>query len=89
MAALSGIEPMLVSLFVLAAAPAAAAANSATPAAQLPTAKVECRMVKEAGSRIATRICRLDKEWELLSKDAQDDWRNSRNSREVGLNPAG
>ena len=36
-------------------------------------------MIAEAGTRIPTRICRLDKEWELLAKDAQDDMRTSRN----------
>jgi hypothetical protein len=59
-------------------------APAATPVQakdQTPTAKVECRMVQEAGSRIPTKVCRLDKEWELLSKDAQDDMRSSRNSR--------
>ena len=58
-------------LFVAAlifAQPAAAAA--ATPG-QKPTAKVECRLEREVGSRIPTKICRLDKEWELLAKDAQ------------------
>jgi len=59
-------------------------APAATPVqakGETPTAKVECRMVQEAGSRIPTKVCRLDKEWELLSKDAQDDMRSSRNSR--------
>jgi hypothetical protein len=77
------------SLLVLATAQAATA--QATPAAanpQAPTAKVECRMVQEPGSRIPTRICRLDKEWEALAKDAQDDLRSSRNSRGVAVNPS-
>jgi hypothetical protein len=72
-------------LFVAAlifAQPAAAAA--ATPG-QKPTAKVECRLEREVGSRIPTKICRLDKEWELLAKDAQDDLRNSRNSHGAGM----
>ena len=65
-------------------AQAAAAASNAIPAvgsttAQTPTAKVECRMIAEAGTRIPARICRLDKEWELLAKDAQEDMRTSRN----------
>jgi hypothetical protein len=42
-------------------------------------------MVQEPGSRIPTKICRLDKEWELLAKDAQDDLRNSRNSHGAGM----
>lgn len=77
---------MLTMLFVLAAAPTAAA-TTPTAAGQAPTAKVECRMVQEPGSRIPTRICRLDKEWELLAKDTQDDMKSSRNGRGVGLNP--
>ena len=56
----------------------AAVPNAAPAKAQLPTAKVECRMVLEAGSRIPSRICRLDKEWELLAKDAQDNLQSSR-----------
>jgi hypothetical protein len=67
---------------------AATSAPTTPPAAlgQKPTAKVECRMITELGSRIPTRICRLDKEWELLAKDAQDDLRNSRN-KSFGMNP--
>ena len=66
---------------------AQAAGTPATPAkAQTPTAKVECRMVADPGSRIPNRVCRLDKEWEALSKDAQDDLRSSRNSRTVAPN---
>ena len=43
-----------------------------------PTAKVDCRMVQEVGSRIPVRICRLDNEWDLLAEDAQNDMRSSR-----------
>jgi len=79
---------MLVAALMLSQAAAAASAAS-TPAptqAQLPTAKVECRMIMEPGSRIPTKICRLNKEWDLLAQDAQDDLRNSRNSRGAGMN---
>jgi hypothetical protein len=80
---------MFVGLLLLAQA-AAAPPNSQTARAQgqTPTAKVECRMVQEPGSRIPVRICRLDKEWEALAKDAQDDLRSSRNSRGVAVNPS-
>ncbi|HEX6072602.1 MAG TPA: hypothetical protein VFY95_06320 [Sphingomicrobium sp.] len=78
---------MLVGLLLFAAAPAAQP-NPAPATGQAPTAKVECRMVQEPGSRIPTRICRLDKEWEALAKDAQDDLRSSRNSRGVAVNPS-
>jgi hypothetical protein len=69
-----------------------AQATAGTPAAppsekgQIPRAKVECRMVEDTGSRIPTKVCRLDKEWELLAKDTQDDLRTSRNSRTVAGN---
>ncbi len=81
---------MLMSALIL--AQAAAATPAAQPAASTasghaPTAKVECRMIQEPGSRIPTKICRLDKEWELLAKDVQDDMASSRNGRGVGLNP--
>lgn len=79
---------MLMTALILANAAAAAPAAQPTSASangQAPTAKVECRMVQEPGSRIPTKICRLDKEWELLAKDAQDDLRNSRNSHGAGM----
>ena len=44
------------------------------------TAKVNAAG-KGSGSRIPTKVCRLDKEWELLARDAQDDLRDSRSSR--------
>lgn len=62
-----------------AAATPASAPTAGTTTEMAPTAKVECRMVAEAGTRIPSRICRLDKEWELLAKDAQEDMRTSRN----------
>jgi hypothetical protein len=71
---------MLLTAMLFAEATAQAAMPTpGTKTNQAPTAKVECRMVAEAGTRIPTRICRLDKEWELLAKDAQDDMRTSRN----------
>jgi hypothetical protein len=81
------------SLFVaLILAQAASAAPAAQPAkapapVQEATAKIECRMITEPGSRIPNRVCRLDKEWEALAQDAQDDMRSSRNQRAIGLNP--
>jgi hypothetical protein len=79
---------MLIAMLMLAAAPTAAAAPAATPAAgKAPTAKVECRMISEPGSRIPNRVCRLDKEWDLLADDAQNDLRSSRNARGIGNNP--
>lgn len=48
--------------------------------------KVICKQIWEAGSRIATRVCRTSDEWERMAKENQDDWRNSRNSRSVGCN---
>lgn len=71
-------------LTALMMAQAAVATPASAPAVgtktdQAPTAKIECRMIAEAGTRIASRVCRLDKEWELLARDAQDDMRTSRN----------
>jgi len=78
---------MFIAALILAqAATAVPAMPPAAAPGQKPTAKVECRMITELGSRIPTRICRLDKEWELLAKDAQDDLRNSRN-KSFGMNP--
>ena len=80
---------MILAALVLAQAATVPPSKPAPPSAhgQLPTAKVECRMITEAGSRIPFRVCRLDKEWELLAKDAQDDVRSSRNGRGVADNP--
>jgi hypothetical protein len=73
---------MIATLLLISAA--AAAEAPATPAkAQLPTDRVECRMIQETSSRIPIRVCRLSQEWELLAKDAQDDLRSSRNQRSV------
>ena len=48
--------------------------------------KVVCRQIWEVISRIPTRVCRTEAEWNRLEKETQDDWRNSRNSRTVGSN---
>jgi len=77
---------MMLAAMLLVQAAASPQQNPAPSKEQLPTAKVECRMIKETGSRIPTRVCRLDKEWELLAKDAQDDLRSSRN-KSFGMNP--
>ena len=77
---------MFVSLYLLAVAPVAA--TQAAPTADGPhsaTAKIECRMVQEPGSRIPTKVCRLDKEWDALAKDAQADMNSSRN-KSLGAN---
>jgi hypothetical protein len=79
---LLGETMVLTTLFILAAAQATAQSVPAAANAPAPTAKIECRMVQEPGSRIPTRICRLEKEWELLAKDVQDDLKSSRNSRQ-------
>jgi hypothetical protein len=78
---------MFIAALILAQAATAAPATppAATPG-QKPTAKIECRAVMETGSRIPTKVCRLDKEWDLLAKDAQDDMRTSRN-KSFGTNP--
>ena len=71
---------MLITALMIAQAATAAPAAPVQANGPTPTAKVECRMIQETGSRIPTKVCRLDKEWELLAKDAQDDLRTSRNS---------
>ena len=75
---------MMITTLLLLSAAAAAEAPATTPAkAQVPTERVECRMIQETSSRIPIRVCRLSQEWELLAKDAQDDLRASRNQRSV------
>ena len=79
---------MLIAALILAQAASSVPANTTTaPAAtQKPTAKAECRMVEETGSRISKRVCRLDKEWDALARDAQDDLASSRNGHGEGMN---
>ena len=79
---------MLITALMFAQA-AAAAAAPAPAQGQTPTAKVECRLIQEVGSRIPERVCRLDKEWEMLAKDAQDDLNRSANQRRNPGNTAG
>ena len=43
--------------------------------------KVMCRMIQEAYSRIPSRLCRKQSEWERMAKETQDDIRSSRNDR--------
>ena len=78
---------MLISALML--AQAATAATPAPAQGRAPTAKVECRLIQEAGSRIPTRVCRLDQDWELLAKDVQDDLNRSANQRVNPGNTAG
>jgi hypothetical protein len=78
---------MLITALMLAQATTATAPAPAQGHA--PTAKVECRMIQETGSRISTKVCRLDKEWALLAKDAQDDLNRSANQRRNPGNTAG
>ena len=75
---------MLITLMLAQAATPAPNQHASSPTPAQPTAKVECRMIMEAGSRIPTRVCRLDKEWELLARDAQDDINSSRNGHGLG-----
>lgn len=74
----------LAMLFALAAGPSANA-----PAKQpevMGDPKVVCRLVTEPGSRIPLRVCRTQGDWDRMAKENQDDWRNSRNSRQVACN---
>ena len=80
---------MLFTALMLAQATAATQSTPVQAKGQTPTAKVECRMIQDVGSRIPTRVCRLDKEWELLAKDTQDDLNRSANRRTNAGNSPG
>ena len=43
--------------------------------------KVMCRMIQETYSRIPSRICRKNSEWERMARETQDDLKSSRNQR--------
>ena len=70
-------------LIILAQAPAVTD-NPGQPAPD--DQKIVCKQITEAGSRIPFRVCRTAAEWERMAKENQDDWTNSRNSREIGCN---
>lgn len=43
--------------------------------------KIVCRKVTEAHSRIPTRICRTELQWEDMARENQEDLRSSRHRR--------
>ena len=67
---------MLVSVLLLAAQVA-----PSQPAAAPAEDKRMCRIIQEAHSRIGTRVCRKQSEWDQLERDTQEDLRASRNQR--------
>jgi len=76
--------PMIVgALIILAQAPAVT--DNPGQASQ-DGQKIVCKQITEAGSRIPFRVCRSAAEWDQMAKQNQDDWTNSRNSREIGCN---
>jgi hypothetical protein len=76
---------LLVLLAPAAAASAPASAPAAKPAPRYLMAKEEgkvvCRRVTEAHTRIATRICRTELQWEEIARQNQEDLRSSRHKR--------
>ena len=69
----------LISLLLMAAqiAPAQAAP---TPTQD----KIMCRTIQEPQSRIPSRICRKQSEWQQMERETQDELRSSRNQRTTG-----
>jgi hypothetical protein len=76
---------MLVGLLLLAVAPAAS--PNSKPDVGPAEDKVVCRSIQQAYSRIPERACKKQSEWAQMEKDAQNDWRSSRNQRGEGANP--
>lgn len=76
---------LLALLAPAAAAPAPASASAAKPAPVYLMAKEEgkvvCRRVAEAHTRISTRICRTELQWEEIARQNQEEFRSSRNKR--------
>ena len=71
-------------------APAAAASAPASPPPAKPRTvylmakeegKVVCRLITEAHSRIPSRICRTELQWEEIARENQEDLRSSRHKR--------
>jgi hypothetical protein len=77
---------MLVLTFLALLAPQAPAQETTVTSAAAPKDKVVCRSETEVGSRIPTRICRTQAEWDQIYKETQDDLNNSRNDRGVAPN---
>ena len=76
---------LLALLAPAAAASAPASASAVKPAPNYLMAKEEgklvCRRVTEAHTRIATRICRTELQWEDIARQNQEEFRSSRNKR--------
>jgi hypothetical protein len=73
---------MLLFSMLLMAAQAAPAAPTATTAAA--EDRVMCRMIQEAYSRIPSRVCRKQSEWDRAERETQAEMRSSRHQRTTG-----
>ena len=79
---------LIVTLMLLAGAQAAQAPAVAN-AAQPDPNKIVCRNEKEAHTRIPTRICRTQAEWDQIAAETQADLGKSANQRMLPPNPRG
>ena len=68
-------------IFISMALMAAQVAPEAVTAAKGAQDKVMCRTVQEAYSRIPSRVCHKQSEWDQMEKEVQDDLRSSRHQR--------
>jgi hypothetical protein len=64
-----------------------AAAVNAGPKYEQADDKIVCKLVTETGTKISTRVCRTNADWEQMYKDTQEDLSTSRN-KQVGCNQA-
>jgi hypothetical protein len=71
---------ILISMVLMAAQAAPVPATAAKAAED----KVICRMIQEAYSRIPSRQCRRQSEWDRMERETQDDLRSSRHQRTTG-----
>jgi hypothetical protein len=76
---------LLALLAPAASAAAPASASAARPAPIYLMAKEEgkllCRRVTQTDSRIPTRVCRTELQWEEIARENQEEFRSSRNKR--------
>jgi hypothetical protein len=74
-------------LLLTALALVAQASPNSVPARAPETAdgeKVVCRLIQEVHSRIPSRICRTQSEWDNIAKETERDLADSRNKRTTG-----
>lgn len=73
--------------FLALLAPAVAASTPTVPPKYVMDSdegKVVCKLITQGDSRIPTRVCRTELQWEEMARENEQDVRSSRNQRSCG-----